>query len=291
MQKFIRSRNFLYISLLVLILTIIPYKAHAIDISVGATTWYTWLEQPFASSFQAEEERGLESKKSGPGFLYGPVLSVKFSDDFNLTFVYLYGKFDIEKDNDEDIKHKLKRKDSDIALNYKLNNYFKVFGGLKYIGFNISPDREIVLGVDATGTIDSVKHDGYGPGFGLSATLPIADNIFLLGTVSGFYLWGKESKGFTCESVPPLNTPMFNKIKADCKDRGINSNLSIAYYIAPASTTISLGGRFQYIKTDKYKIKNGSVLTGDFRNYQMPDSSTTKFYGITLTATYSFGIF
>ena len=66
---------------------IIPCKVHAADITVGATTFYAWWDL---------EQKG-HSYNTDPGFLFGPALAVKFNDDFNLTFVYLYGKFDFEE--------------------------------------------------------------------------------------------------------------------------------------------------------------------------------------------------
>ncbi|MCL1865611.1 MAG: hypothetical protein FWF73_07350 [Spirochaetes bacterium] len=71
---------------------IIPFKVYAVDISVGATTWYAWQERTYT-------EWDLDGAKLDvdPAFFYGPAVSVKFNDDFNLTFVYLYGKFDGEE--------------------------------------------------------------------------------------------------------------------------------------------------------------------------------------------------
>jgi hypothetical protein len=85
------------------------------------------------------------------------------------------------------------------------------------------------------------------------------------------YLWGDEK--------------VVNKSqesKSDIKQYGINSSLSIAYYIAPASTVISLGGRYQYYKTVYYNI--------DIDDWGLLHDYKDKFYGITLTATYSFSI-
>jgi len=143
-------------------------------------------------------------------------------------------------------EYKFKRKDSDLALNYRLNDYFKVFVGAKYLGFSHSAGADFLA---------------FGPGLGLSATFPITDNIFLLANLSGFYLWG-EHKG--------------SGNKYDYNQYGINSTLSLAYYIAPASTTVSLGGRFQRYK---HVYELDYLVDGD-----------VKFYGITLTATYSFSI-
>ena len=99
-------------------------KAYAFDITVGATTWYTWNDM-------THSEAGV-IKDIDPAFLYGPALSAKFNDDFNLTFIFLYGKFDT-KTNTGDVK--MTRMDSDLALNYRLNDYLKIFAGVKYLGY------------------------------------------------------------------------------------------------------------------------------------------------------------
>jgi len=214
---------------------IIPCKVYAVDITVGATTWYVWWDVE-----QEEETLNLD-----PVFMYGPALAVKFNNDFNLTFVYLYGKFHYEESGAP--KSEIKRYDSDLALNYKLNDYFKVFAGIKYMGFLL------------TNAYEETDSDAYGPGLGLSCTYPIVNNLYALAYLSGFYLWGKEDD-------------VSDNVKH--KDYGINSSLSIAYYIAPASTVVSLGGRYQY-----FKMK-----------YDNSHRDNNKFYGVTLTATYTFGI-
>lgn len=215
---------------------IIPCKGYTFDMTIGATTWYAWYSQ--------EDEE--ETIKPDPIFFYGPALSVKINDDFNLTFVYLYGRFNY---SNAGFDFKMKRIDSDLALNYKLNEYFKVFGGIKYIGYS------------ADVLFFSTKIYLFGPGLGLSATYPIVGDLFLLANLSGIYLWGySEVVGFT------------GKEKLEYNTYGINSSLSLAYYIAPASTVISLGGRYQ------------CLMSNDDSN------NRTKFYGITLSATYSFSI-
>ena len=222
-------------------------KAYAVDISVGATTWYAWWDWENTAA-------GARDPDVDPILFFGPVLSVKLNEDFNLTAVFLYGQTDAKFPDERDVK--IKRSDFDLALNYKLNNYFKVFGGLKYLDYTYSFKS---FWVTNDYFIPAVKFEEYGlgPGLGLSCTYPINDHLFLLGTFSGFYLWGEmENSGIRKE-----NTEIY----------GINSTLSIAYYIAQASTAISLGGRFQYfISDDNIKGKKED-----------------KFYGITLTATYS----
>ncbi|MCL2026454.1 MAG: hypothetical protein FWG92_06585, partial [Leptospirales bacterium] len=57
---------------------------------------------------------------------------------------------------------------------------------------------------------------------------------------------------------------------------GINSTLSLAYYIAQASTVISLGGRLQYLIAN---YESNAIFL---------DSIKFAIYGVTLTATYTF---
>ena len=272
MKKFL-----LLTSIAICISIITPHKLHAVDITVGAATWYTWWDFDQIQT-DRDSRPAAWNLDADPAFLYGPALSVKFNDDLNLTFVYLYGKFDAEGISDTGVSTlptvnaRIKRSDSDLALNYRLNDYLKLFAGAKYMNFKYS-----ISFPHNTYDIDiSIKHTGIGPGLGLNATFPVVDNLFLLGTLSGFYLWGNEKEDYYAWERSPRDIAKSSKYKFKFKEYGFNSTLSLAYYITPASTVISLGGRFQYVKTD---YKDSSVGNG-----------THKFYGLTLTATYSFGI-
>lgn len=213
-----------------------PSVLYAAEISAGATTWYAWWD------FKSDGSNN--DPEFDPAFLYGPALSAKLNDDFNFTFVFLYGKYDMTDNDGSDSK--LSRTDSDLALNYRLNNYFKIFAGGKYMGYNMT----------------DFSHTSYGPGAGISFVIPAGGNFFLLGNVSGLYLWGTEES---------------NDDEDDYNEYGANSSISLAYYIVPASTTISLGGRYQIFQT----------VYGDTSEF---DDTTHKFYGVTLSATYSFDI-
>jgi hypothetical protein len=245
---------------------IIPHNVYAFDITAGLTTWYAWWDI----------DQGKDRADIDPAFLFGPAIAAKLDNDFNLTFVFLYGKYDykgseydsgVYKDN-----IKTKRIDSDLALNYKLDDYFKVFAGLKYMSY--SKDKNI--GAEAVPSATPSQsgsrfnigsdHFGIGPGIGATATVPIYDNIFLLATLSGFYLWGDE------EVNPSFGGRRSYKI--DLTEYGFNTTLSAAYYISGWSTVVSLGGRFQYFIT----------------HYDEYIHVRHMFYGFTLTATYSFSI-
>jgi hypothetical protein len=265
------------ISLILIVLSsIFPATGSAVEMSAGIYTWYAWWDFP--------EDKYCESELD-PALLYGPALAVSFNQDFSLTFVFLYGQFDVketdysgyyESGDSIDIgyyNYEMKRFDSDIALNYKLFNYFKVYLGAKYTNYSYdmgASDNNFGVSLD-------VDHTVLGPGAGISITLPLGNDFYFIGNAGGFYLWGKEEESYSMAT---------KKLEYDCKDYGINTGISIAYYIVPASTTINLGVRYQYIKqwTDSYYSEEdgGKTISSD--------TETSKFYGVTLSATYSFSI-
>lgn len=192
------------------------FSAFAADVSVGITTWYAdWV-------FKTESG---EEVKFDPGFLYGPVLAVKLSDEFSLTGLFLYGKFK-EEGGDE-----IARFDSDFALNYNFHSYFKVYGGIKYMGYG---DSIKDMGYNS----DSGGHMSVGPAAGLGVTYPLYGNLYLLLNLSALYALGTHTDDGSVQQ------------KRDLREWGINTNCSFAYYIPSWAATLTLGGRYQYVKTE-----------------------------------------
>ena len=249
-------------------------KAYSLDITAGLTSWCAWGEQKSSGADYNPDA------KSDPAFLYGPTISVKFAENWNITFVYLYGKFDYEdKDSpptgltlvNYKSKFKSKRSDADLAINYRLNDYFKIFGGIKVMSFGMVP-LEYSDGGPGSQSANTGNPTCFGLGSGLNATFPVAENLFLLATLSGFI------------GNADVDVKRYDIYKGWTPSNGegfwfyaINSNLAIAYYIDSASTTISLGGRYQYFKIEYNS--NALPVKLDYTNY-----------GITLSATYSFSI-
>lgn len=208
--------------------------AFSMDLTVGATTWYSiW-------------DTDTEGPKNVSAFLYGPALALKINDDFGLNSVFMYGVYDIEFTGNS---YDYKRVDSDTSLGYRINDYIKLFCGVKYMGYF----------VDISG--GTMKHQSAGPGVGLSGVIPIGNDFFFLANVSGLYLWGKTTATYA------------GAIETSFYEYGINSSASLAYYIPAASVTLSLGGRYQLIKT---------VDDEDYK-------TLSRYYGVTASATYTFG--
>ena len=278
MKKYFLTK-ILYI--ICIIFVIIPCKAYALDITVGATTWYAWGSRyENTNDGYGNNKRTNNNYAFDPSFLYGPAISVKFNDDFNLTFVYLYSKFDYTEKLHEDyggslfVKSNIKRSDSDLTINYKLNDYLKLFVGAKYLGYEIKLSNDDPM--DEEHYYSNSRHNSIGPGLGLNCTCPITGNIFILGTISGFYLF---SPGEKFEDYYMYDRDRPTKITIGYNEYGINTNISVAYYISQISTVISLGFRYQYFITDYKEYE--PFLINNIKN---------QFFGITLTATYTFSL-
>ncbi len=213
--------------------------AQAADLSVGASTWYSWWRF---------EERD-RTRSIDPSFLYGPVLALGFGRGWSLSTVFLYGRFTMEED--DGASSKINRYDSDTALNYSINRYIKLFAGPKFMGYTMSRQ--------------SFSHIAVGPALGIGITLPLSDSLFLLWNVSGVYLFGEHEQ----ENLGV-------KSSSDYTEPGVNTNLSLAWYIESASTTLTMGFRYQRFNT--YYAEDGW------------SDMTHQFYGITLSAVYAFAL-
>ena len=274
-----------FIAILTAISIIIPSKAQAIDIIAGATTWYAQGEPIYYN--KSKNDIVYYPFQSNSAFLCGPAISVKFNEDFNLTFLYLYGKFnyngkvyfDGTAAAELEINFKSKRNDADLALNYTLNSYFKVFIGVKYLSFDMQ--QIIFQSSDAVADKYSYRnqgeHKGIGPGLGIGAVFPIIDNLFLLSNLSGFHLLGTSEKIQFVGISPDGMSLISYEFKSSFKEYGFNANLSLAYYIVSASTAINLGGRLQHIRTD-------------YKDDRFPVKIKQTLRGITLSAAYGFSI-
>ena len=226
-----------------------PTSIHAAVISAGASTWYTTWDLP--------SETGAEID---PFLLYGPLLSVKLSQDFSLSTVFLYSKFEMEDSSDPDHNMDITRIDSDTALNYRLNDNLKLITGLKVMWYKMSA----TIPANPPAIPEPIKNEGIhsslGPALGLSLTIPLYGNFFLMGNLSAMFTWTTDKQdGYDDEH---------------CNEYGFNTGVSVAYFIPKASVTVMLGGRYQSFTSTEFDISE----------------PWNTFYGVTLSAVYSFKI-
>ncbi len=230
--------NRLFIIILLLIAALaIPAASHALQVGIGASAWYAdW-------KFESVGDEGHDVNFD-PAFIYGPILTLGFSPQWSLSGVFLYGKYDQSSDGGG--PGEISRFDSDLTLNYSISTYIKVFAGFKYMGYSF----------------DDGDHAGYGPGFGISLIAPLTETFFLIGNLSGLYIWGHHKD---------------TNNDYDYTEPGLNAGVALAYHFTGASTVVSLGGRYQFFKTQPDSSSND-------------EGNKHTFYGVTLSAIYSFSI-
>ncbi len=227
----------LIILLSILFIFPLAYTAFAVEASLGVSTWYCWWK------FNDNSDMDLD-----PALLFGPVLSLRFSESWSLSGVFLYGKFDSRNDNQPDIT----RYDSDLSLNYNINRYFKIFAGGKYMAFTWK---------DGGGG----EHWSAGPGLGIGSTFPLTESLYLLLNLSGTYSFGTHDS----------HTDDGRKKALDMTETSFNSNMAFAYYISPASASVNLGFRYQLVRSD-------------FKDNTNEKDGSSSFFGPTLSLVYSF---
>jgi hypothetical protein len=247
----------LFMSLIVLMTIINTKQSQAIDITVGANTWYSWWDMNPGDS--------PDNFEYAPAVLYGPALSVKINDDVGLNTVFLYGiyvgDYSVYFDSLGEwraLPSETSRYDSDTSLSYRLSNNLKAFCGLKVTGYTFKTEAVPSLSMPDI----EVKNTAYGPALGLNGVFPLPESFFIITNGSLLYLFGKSDNSF--------------KGSSDIRCPGYNVSASLAYYISPAAVTLSIGGRYQYLNWDAVD-NNGT-------------DAAHKFYGITAAATYSFSI-
>ena len=219
-------------------LIIAPRPLQSATLGIGAAGWYTWWEPK-------PETRAAEAD---PTIMYGPQLLLQFSPTMSISSVFLYGKFDYYGfENGSPYQMDITRYDSDTTLTYSLNSYMRLFGGLKFMGYDY----------------EYGDHYGAGPGLGVGFILPFGGNFFGSLSLSVLYLWGEQ----TDESSSGEVTMKFREFGANC-------SAALIYMIPSSSVSLSLGGRYFYFQFE----------TTDSEYSEQKEKH--HFYGVTASAMY-----
>jgi hypothetical protein len=218
-------------------LIIAPGPLQSATLGIGGAAWYAWWD-PKPENRRADAD---------PDFLYGPQLILQFSQSVSVSSVFLFGKFKYyDYSNDGVTTMEITRYDSDTTLIYSLNQYVRMFGGVKFMGYDY----------------DNGHHYGFGPGIGLGFVIPVMERLFSAISVSGVYLRGEQED----ESAEGDRTMKFIEY-------GINNSVSLVYAVS-TSVNLSIGGRYFFFR---YEVTEDQY--SDVREKH-------HFYGVTASAMY-----
>jgi hypothetical protein len=279
----IRKKILLGIAFIILI----PVVSSAMSISIGPYAWYAWwdaaLEEAFKKNTIMQYKINNETDID-PAILYGAALSLKFNERISLSTVFITGEYNITSRGYEtgptlgwtqiyaDYSQSFRRYDVDSALNYKISDNMKLFGGIKYQLYSFDTFYSWGAAGYADGTIII---NGISFALGAGFNWHLGSNFFLLFNLSALYqlnLLDSEGTMYSgALSMPLSHSEQYHAM-------GANSTLSIAYYLDAISTTLTVGFRYQVV----YLFDNGSVEFPDFSN------EFDHFYGITFSALYTF---
>ena len=235
-------------------------ETHALDLNVGAMTWFSWWD-PVWSSF---EPRGVGRDVEfdlPPGFLTGPVLSTKIDETTSISLVFFYWRYETADtlnlgasiyEFERDV-HKI---ESDIVINFRVTDLFKWFIGFKYQGYFYDETRTFISGPVSLSLDESAFFHNMGPGIGAGLTVRLFGPVFLLPNVSAITLFGYESIEHDVQFSYAL---------------GGNATLSLAWYIESLNTTIMAGYRYQQL----FYLYHG--------NKQYNEFSSDRIHGVTFS--------
>lgn len=262
-----------------LIMSMLQLNLSAANMNVGANFWYAWYEPAFKDEFMGKNEIGSRNNSfemnEPAAIVYAGLFSFQFSERWSLGGVFSYGKgWECKSDyiyNPSGIEihmykqmPEMERFEGDLTINYKLNNIFKIFFGWKSLYsrgsgtfYYTTTSNSVILG---NGDF-KIASSSNGPGAGVSSIFNLADNLYLITTLSAIYQKSEDS----------VKTSTGTDTTTPGSFSGANGTMNLAYVIPDSGVTLSLGGRYQYLKNwEKERV--------------------TKFYGVMLSAIYGFSI-
>ncbi|MFW5771277.1 MAG: hypothetical protein ACOCX9_07565 [Spirochaetota bacterium] len=273
----------------------------AIHMNAGASVWYAWWDPMWENAFKGDAVDNPDNYSTDdpsfsmdPSFLAGPALSFTLNPLWSISASFMYGKYDADStasyfsaggfEYKELSSISIDKMESDVMASRKITDIFKFYFGIKFQRYAINEERK-VENYDMIGTLldqHIVDYDetgnGIGSGAGIGITQRLYDNFFLLANVSAILMWNNLDRTTTRNDDTTFSPDIDYNI--DFLTWGANTTASIAYYIAPASVTLAIGGRYQHLRYKQLNQKDERDL----------DGNTDNFYGITFSALYGFEI-
>lgn len=276
---------------------VLSSAAYPLDINAGLSLWYAKWSPHWENEFRdvfADESSEKSHFNMENTYLYGPVVSIGLTDRLSLAANFLYGKYEAScikmwyegAPRVIQAKMEIDKYDSDILFSYSLFRNIQLFFGGKYQRYNLHEKDQGLYQIASDPFYRDLISNSYGPGLGLGISLPAGENFAILMNLSGLYLfttiedkWSEESG-----SNPPSYTYKLHAY-------GVNSSISLAYFISDANITIVTGFRYQYLTYKQKSVSKKNYDSGDeFRFPRDYDSEKDKFFGISIAAVYKFSI-
>lgn len=188
-----KRKSFIIFFMLIVSLSFFVSSALSFEsITVGMKYWYP--------QWDLDVNGEMTSWNTDFG-MFGPTANLMLSDKYAISASLLTGSFnrsDISYLNGYgyfDTKWDSQRTDLDLAFAWIISPYVNLFGGLKYLTYNLEMKPENDLNLQSINY--KIKQDAYaiGPGFGIGGNYPIGETRFsLYGTLSYSYLHVGEFK-------------------------------------------------------------------------------------------------
>ena len=195
---------------------------------LGAKGWYTtwdsgildWLEKDIAVSFRENRLDFKAHKDPGTGYLAGPLLGYQSDDGkWSLSLApMVFSSFEQDREGSAETMELrgdvgLKRYEIDLALNYTLSKYSKIYVGYKYQDMDLDFILEFETTMGKQTEKFSVDSQAHIPTVGLGTVYPLHERIVIGGQAGLLYaimnMKLEDSKGDT-ENIWPHPGPGFN---------------------------------------------------------------------------------
>jgi hypothetical protein len=235
---------------IVVMILLWPGASRAGTSFVGVKYWSTswdsgvlnWLEKDIASSFISNGAVFTADSKPGSGYLAGPLFGYQSDDNkWSVSFApMVISSFSQDWHGSASTMNltgtvALERKDYDLAVNYIISKYYKVYAGYKYQDMNIDFELHYDNVMGQQRDIYHLKSQAHIPTIGVGAVYPLTEKLVLGGQLGLLYsimdLKITNSAG-TRENIWPHPGP------------GFNGELSVTYQLQRTILT-QLGYRYQ----------------------------------------------
>lgn len=253
--------------------------AAGMDIGVhGGMAWWGPYFQDWVSgdhSFDPYLKAFNKNFTMDPTWQVGPELSFRFTDTVRWVNKYTYSQFTANASFNQlllatatptiwSVSQEIKKHNLDSTLDISVHKYVSILLGFKYQNFKETrKDTGLTIGSILMVTNWENVCNSLGGGLGLGLSFDLAENLSLNLDAKAIYLkplleMKKNGFRFGMGSLPLIKNfkPIYHTV-------GMDADLSLAYFIKPASMTLALGCKYQYLYT------LGSDASADFLDYMV----------------------